>query len=179
MRKTLVAVVLLLASSGFVQAQDPGSEGREAMKKLNFLVGQWKGEGSVQMGPGQRLTVSAIESVQLRLGGEVLLIEGFGKNKPEGNQPEVAGHDALAFLYYDAKAKIYKFQAHRAGGIHVDTEAKVTDRGFEWGFQNEHAGTLRFTMKLTDKGEWFEVGEMSRDGKTWHRFLEMTLQRVK
>jgi hypothetical protein len=179
MRKRLVALVLLFASSGFAPAQNPGSEGREAMKKLNFLVGQWKGEGWVQMGPGQRQTVNAVESVQFRLGGEVLLIEGLGTSKTEGNEPAVAGHDAIAFLYYDAKAKVFRFQAHRAGGIHVDSEAKVTDRGFEWGFQNEHAGTLRFTMKLTEKGEWLEVGEMSRDGKTWYKFLEMTLQRVK
>jgi len=179
MRKTIVALVLLFASSSFAQTQAPTSEGREAMKKLNFLVGRWKGEGWVQFGPGQRQMVNAIESVQPRLGGEVLLIEGLGKTKTEGNQPEVTGHDAIAFLYYDAKAKIFKFQAHRAGGLAVDCEAKVTDRSFEWGFQDEHAGTLRFTMKLTDKGEWFEVGEMSRDGKTWHKFFEMTLQRLK
>ena len=34
-------------------------------------------------------------------------------------------------------------------------------------------------MKLTDKGEWFERGEMSQDGKTWRQFHEMTLQKVK
>jgi hypothetical protein len=179
MRKILVALVLLFASSGLAQAQAANSEGREAVKKLNFLVGQWKGEGWVQFGPGQRQTVSAIESVQVKLGGEVLLIEGLGRNRTEGNQPEVTGHDAIAFLYYDAKARVFRFQAHRAGGLAVDSEAKVTDRSFEWGFSVERAGMFRFTMNLTDKDEWFEIGETSRDGKTWHKFLEMTLQRVK
>lgn len=179
MKKAIGLLVLFLVSSALVQAQTPDAAGREAMKKLSFLIGQWKGEGWVQMGPGQRHVVSAVETVQTRLGGEVLLVEGLGKNKEEGNQPQVTGHDAIAFLYYDTKAKIYRFQTHRAGGLAIDSEAKLIDRGFEWGFQDERAGTLRFTMKLTDKGEWFEIGEASRDGKTWFKFFEMTLQKVK
>lgn len=179
MKKIVIASMLVLFSLASVQAQTPGSEGREAMKKLSFLIGQWKGEGWAQMGPGQRQTLTALETVQSRLGGEVLLIEGLGKNKAEGNQPEVIGHDAIAFIYYDEKAKLFRFQAHRAGGIVVDTEAKLNDRGFEWLLPNEHGGTVRFTMKLNDKGEWFEIGEASRDGKTWYKFMEMTLQRVK
>jgi hypothetical protein len=178
MRKTIGALLLCVMSSASMQAQTPNSEAREAMKRVSFMIGQWKGEGWAQFGPGQRQTVTALESVQLRLGGEVLLIEGLGKNK-DANHTDVVGHDALAFLYYDEKARIFRFQAHRAGGIHVDTEAKLIDRGFSWSFQDERAGTLRFTMKLTDKGEWFEIGEASRDGKSWFKFFEMTLQRVK
>lgn len=179
MRKAIVVLALLFALPNLLPAQTPVSEAQQAMKKLNFLVGQWKGEGWVQFGPGQRQTVNATETVQSRLGGEVLLIEGLGKSKGEGNQPEMTGHDAIAFFYYDSKAKVFRFQAHRAGGLAIDSEAKVTDRTFEWGFQDERAGTIRFTMKLTDKDEWFEIGEFSQDGKTWHKFLEMTLQRVK
>jgi hypothetical protein len=34
-----------------------------------------------------------------------------------------------------------------------------------------------FTIKRTDKDEWHEMGETSRDGKSWHQFFEMVLHR--
>lgn len=40
-------------------------------------------------------------------------------------------------------------------------------------------GDIRFTITLTEKDEWHEAGEFSRDGKNWIEFFEMTLQRVK
>ena len=174
-------VVMLLSLLGTpLMAQAPNTVAVEQMKKLSFLVGQWKGEGWVQYGPGQRVTAAATETVQSRLGGEVLLIEGLGRNKDNpGTKMEVNGHDAIALIFYDVKTGTFRFQAHKGGGTSVDTELKVTQGGFQWGFQDERAGTLRFTMKLTDKGEWFEEGEMSRDGKTWHKFLETKLERVK
>jgi hypothetical protein len=31
---------------------------------------------------------------------------------------------------------------------------------------------------VTEKGEWNEVGEFSRDGEKWMQFFEMTLTKV-
>lgn len=56
----------------------------------------------------------------------------------------------------------------------------VTDKGFIWGFKEPQRGVeVKYTMKLTDKGEWHEIGEYSLDGKTWTKIIEMTLSRVK
>ncbi len=41
------------------------------------------------------------------------------------------------------------------------------------------AGKTRFTITHTDKDEWSESGEATGDGKSWHKFFEMTLHRVK
>ena len=177
--KQLSVVLFLFLLHAPLSAQTPNATASEQMKKLDFLVGQWRGEGWIEYRPGQRVTVVATESVQRRLGGEVLLVEGIGRNKIENEKSELTGHDAIALMFFDSKTGTFRFQAHRARGTSVDTELKVTQGGFEWGFQDERAGTLRFTMKLTDKGEWFEIGEMSRDGKTWYKFVETTLQRVK
>jgi hypothetical protein len=35
----------------------------------------------------------------------------------------------------------------------------------------------RFTITLTPAGEWWEIGEFSRDGTTWTKFFEMTLKK--
>jgi len=48
----------------------------------------------------------------------------------------------------------------------------------EWGFQTPQGGRVRYTIKLTDQGDWFEIGEFSADEKNWRKFFEMTLQRV-
>ena len=51
------------------------------------------------------------------------------------------------------------------------------DGGIEWGFRSEEGGvTVRFTIQF-DAQRWHEVGEMSADGKSWNKFLEMTLER--
>jgi hypothetical protein len=31
-------------------------------------------------------------------------------------------------------------------------------------------GRMRYTIKLNEKGEWFEVGEMTQDGQTCRSF---------
>jgi hypothetical protein len=64
-------------------------------------------------------------------------------------------------------------------GQSVDAEAKFTDAGFQWGFQAAPTLHMRYTVKLNDKSEWFEIGEMSQDGTSWRKFHEMTLQKVK
>ena len=176
--KTLSVVFSLLLLHTPVPAQAPNAAQMDEMKKVSFLVGQWKGEGWIDFGQGQRRFIES-ESVQSKLGGQVLLIEGLGKASADGKETGATVHNAIALISYDEKSKVFRFQAHQAGGRSVDTEAKVTDGALEWGFSDERAGTIRFTIKLTDTGKWFEVGEGSRDGKTWHKFFEMTLQRVK
>ncbi len=56
--------------------------------------------------------------------------------------------------------------------------ARVSENTLVWGFENPRAGTIRFTIKLNEKGQWFEIGEISRDGKAWQKFFKMTLSRT-
>jgi hypothetical protein len=151
----------------------------EAMKKLAGWVGDWKGTGWAAMGPGQRQEFTINEKVQRKIGGTVLLIEGLGKSRKEGASEDVVVHDALAVVSYDEKAKRYRWRAHDIRGQALDVEPKLIDGGVEWGLKIDEAGvSIRFTIKLDEK-RWHEVGEASRDGKTWNQFLEMTLERQK
>ncbi|HSE98545.1 MAG TPA: hypothetical protein VLD57_09800 [Blastocatellia bacterium] len=176
-------VLVCIVSFGSIYslaAQAPGSPAAqiEEMKKISFLVGEWEGEGWTEMVPGQRRTSPIREVVQSKLGGLVLVVEGLGKRKDPGKSEETVTHNALGFLYYDEKAKLYRMKSFLADGRTVDAEAGFTDNGFQWWFKAQTV-SIRYTVKLTEKGEWFETGEMSFDGKTWRQFHEMTLQRVK
>lgn len=161
------------------QGPTPPTAQLEAMKKLDWLVGQWKGESWTEFVPGQRRTSSGIETVQSKLGGLLLVIEGLHKSKPPGKEVEVITHQALAVLSYDESEKRYHFRAYEAGGRFVDAEAKAPDgRTLEWGLDTPR-GRICYTIKRTESDQWFETGEISSDGKAWQKFFEMTLQRVK
>ncbi len=144
----------------------------DAMKKLAFWAGKWSGTATVQMGP-QKHTTSIDETIEYRLGGFVMHVQGLGKQ--EGR----AIHDALAVVSWDDAKKQYRFQSWRMpGGVVVDTELKLTgEKSVEWGFQMGPM-RLRFHMTVKDSGEWFEYGEASQDGVKWQKFHEMTLWRV-
>ena len=78
-----------------------------------------------------------------------------------------------------AFAKRYRWEAHDLRGQAITVEPKLIDGGLEWGFRSGERGpTVRFTIKFDEK-RWHEVGEVSTDGKTWNKFLEMTLERQK
>src|SRR5437868_9229556 len=92
---TLVCVLPVALS-----AQPPASGQRAEMKKLDWLVGEWKGAGWIQMGPQGRKEFAITETVQGKLDGLVLLIEGQGKSKEDGSTV----HTALALASYDERA---------------------------------------------------------------------------
>lgn len=155
-------------------AQTPASGQRAEMKKLDWLVGHWKGTGWIQMGPQGRQEFTQTETIQGKLDGLVLVIEGEAKSKEDGSTI----HTALAFVSYDEPAKTFRWRAFTAEGRQTDAEAKVGADTLEWGLQTPR-GRMRYIIKLNEKGEWFEVGEMTQDGQTWRQFFEMTLQRQK
>ncbi|HEX8847146.1 MAG TPA: hypothetical protein VF791_21055 [Pyrinomonadaceae bacterium] len=160
------------------QAQAPSPEAQLGeMKKLDYMVGQWKGSGWIQ-GQGGRQTFAGTETVQSKLNGLALLVEGKFTGKLPGKDVEGVVHETLAVLSYDEKTKSYRFRTYLATGMTGDQEAKLVEGGWQWGFQFP-GGNVRYTIKVKAKDEWFEIGEYSQDGKSWQKFFEMTLQRVK
>jgi hypothetical protein len=179
-RVVVPAVFLLAAVPAAAQPPGDGAAHREAMKKLDFLVGRWEGEASITLGPTGKQTIKQTEEVEYRLGGTVMLIEGKGTGKLPGKGEEGLVFNALAVVSYDAGEKRYMIKAYRAEGQAVDAILTLIDKGFVWGFlEPKQRGQVRYTMNLTEKGEWHEVGEYSSDGKEWTKFFEMTLTRVK
>jgi hypothetical protein len=174
---TLVAVVFVASTS--VAADPPGAAHRQAMKKLDFLAGKWAGEATMQTGKGPPIKVKQSEDVQFKLGGVVLIIEGTGVGKQKDTEAEGIVFNALATISYDAETKKYKMRAHRMEGPSVDPEITITENGFVWGFTPPKSKVqIRYTATVKDD-KWTEIGEFSLDGKTWTKFLEMNLKRVK
>jgi hypothetical protein len=177
---TRLALLALFLLTPVASAQQPGAANRDAMKKLDHLVGKWKGEATATLGPKGALKMTQTEDVQFKLDGVVLAVEGIGKGKRPGAEEEAVLFHAYAIMSYDAQAKKYKVRAYRVEGQSVDADLTLNEKGFVWGFKEPARGVeVKYTMTLTPEGEWNEVGEYSQDGKTWTKFMEMTLTRVK
>jgi hypothetical protein len=166
-RLTMVLVALFCATFAY---------GADEMSKLDWLVGEWKGEASVRMGPGKPETIAQTEKVTPRAGGKVLLVEGLGRNSAGA-----VVHDAIAFISWDKTKNTYRFIGHVAQQESVDTTLDMTaPNTFVWSLDTPNGGKMRFTIRQTEKGEWNEIGEFSPDGGTkWFKSLEMTLTKSK
>lgn len=174
LKKIGLAAILLFACASIVCAQEmPNADAqRGEMKKLESLAGQWKGSGWIQQG-AKRETFTGTETVQRKLDGLALLVEGKFTN-PEGK----VIHETLAVIAFDPKAKGYRFRTYLASGMSGEHDLKLLADGYEWGFQVP-TGTIRYIIK-TNNDVWLETGEFSRDGgKTWMKFFEMKLDKVK
>jgi len=147
-----------------------------AIGKLDWLVGKWAGEGWIEFRPGERRTFRQTEIVQPKAGGTVLTIEGHGTTKNEGTNAVVL--DAFTVVSYNAKEKEYRWHSNTDKGYTTDVEVKVGERWFEWAVEAPGFG-MRYRMTLNEKGEWFEIGEMSREGQPARKFFEMTLRRAR
>src|SRR5713226_2784678 len=58
-------------------AQTATSPQVEGMKKLDFLAGEWKGEGWISFGPGKPHTFTQTETIKAKLGGMKCSIKAF------------------------------------------------------------------------------------------------------
>ena len=173
----------ILAAAGLsfafmpVHAQHAPNASSQAMHKLGYLVGDWRGKASVIVGPGGPVEASQHEVVEWAAGGTVLTIAGLGTIIDGGAERVV--HDAFATIWWDAEANRYRMRAHLANGQAVDAEPVVGADTLVWGFHHPQAGQLRYTITLTADGDWHEIGERSADGKTnWMKIIEMRLTKA-
>ena len=166
----LLCLCLSLAACAAAQRKPDLAAQREAMKKLSFLAGKWSGNALVTRGPGEPLRIRQSEEVQYKLDGLALLVEGTGRNA-EGQ----IVFQALAVISYDEAARTYRFRSYN-DGRYLDTELKVSPRGFAWGFA---AGPVRVNnaMRINEKGESEETTEAVRGSAAPMRMVEMKLER--
>ncbi len=187
--KLRLAVLLLSGAVSAVSAQTPappaasgpprgmptGDAERAAMAKLDMMVGRWEGSGWMDFGSGKN-TFQGSETVQKKLRGVALLVEGDFTGKLGSSGQEGPVHTTLGVISYDAKTRTYRFASWLANGSAGERELKLTADGWQWELQTP-AGRMRYTTRFTAT-EWLEIGERTTDGTTWNKFFEMTLRKA-
>lgn len=163
---SLLLSCCLISICTFAQMGGTDQESKEAMGKLAFIEGEWKGEGWMMGQDGQKNPFSQTEDISFKLDGTALLIEG------KGTDGDRTIHDALAIVTYNKKDKNYSFQSYLANGMAGKFKAELIDDKFYW----YPMGNMRYIIFLNEEGQWKEIGEM-KQGENWFQFFEMTLDK--
>ncbi len=153
---------------------------KSELRKVDFLVGTWKGKGWIMMGRDGRKNFTITEKVQPKLNGEIVVVDGLGKSKDEKTGVERIIHQAYGVFYFDSKTKKLKFRFYKADGAEGETTPIFFENKMVWQLDvPEYGVTTKFTEYINEKGNWLETGEVTRDGgKTWFKFFEMELSKV-
>jgi hypothetical protein len=171
---TIAALFMGVATSQVLAQGD-----LEKMKVFEPWVGTWKGEGAMQMGPGEPKKSSVTENIVFKLGGMVLQVEGTGTVMNASTNQEMIVHQALGIISFDKASGQYKFKTYLKDGKSADAWLNVKgDNTYEWGFDVPNR-KIRYTIVIDpSKKTWREVGETSADGMSWMKFFEMNLTKT-
>jgi len=149
----------------------------EKMKALSFLVGQWEGSGRIQVPGGPLVAANARENVQYRLSGQALLVEGLGTRKAEDGKTDQTVHESIGLITWDMTKEKYVMHAMTSKAGSVEPTIEVSEKTLVWSFKTNTGNTIRYTIKINDKGQWVEDGEWTIKGEKWLKFFEMTLDK--
>ncbi len=172
---TLAALLILFPANACAEETEPAAAdpGLEAMARLGDLIGKWQGSGWMRRGPGEPHHTTSLETVEPRLDGRILVVEGLHHAKDD---PSQVVHHAFGVISHDPESGQYRFQTHLANGRSGDHEMRLEGEDILW-FIDSPRGKIRYTIRIQD-GEWHESGEFSADGENWQEFFGMDLKRT-
>ncbi len=169
----IMLAAMLVVSPVMAQQHNPQAliaAQKEAMAKLAFMDGVWRGPAWTILPNGDKHEITQTERVGPLLDGSIKLVEGRGYMANGAT-----GFNAFAVVTYDVAKGTYSMRSHAMGYI-GDYALKPTADGFSWEIQ---AGPMlmRYVATIKD-GTWYEVGDRIMPGKEPVRFVEMKLKRV-
>ncbi|MBK7232920.1 MAG: hypothetical protein IPH93_11840 [Saprospiraceae bacterium] len=171
MKKTLLAFTLILSSFVFVNAQSE-------INPLSFMVGEWKGTGSMMTRGGKQFT-DITETVVCKLDCAVLSVDGLGTKLDSTTGKQIIVHDAFGIISKDPKSNKWIMRAYKKGEV-IDAEIIIVgEKVIRWELAiPNNGGTMRFTTDFTSPDKWKGIGEYSTDGINWMIMMQTELTKV-
>ena len=173
---TTISAAVVIGSGTLAAAQGPPNPAeriaaeREAIAKLSFMDGIWRGPAWSITPSGQRHDLTQTERIGPFLDGSVKVIEGRGY-MADGK----IGFNAFGTISWSPETQKYTLHSYAMGQV---GDFALTPRadGYVWEIP---AGpmTIRYTATIKD-GKWREVGEQIAPGKDAVQIFEMNLTRV-
>jgi hypothetical protein len=143
---------------------------REAMRRLAFMDGVWRGTAWIMLPSGVKRTGTQTERIGPFLDGSVKVIEGRGY----GEDGKLI-FNAFGTIFYNPATRAYTLHSHAQGNV-GDFALTPTSDGYVWEIP---AGSMTIRYTAVIKGSaWHEVGDRIMPGKEPVRFFEMNLKRV-
>jgi|GEM_PF-495284 len=178
-RMTGILLIVLVCSILVSAQEQPGKEQISAMRKLNFLTGNWKGSGWIFLRNGQRSEFNEKENIKWKLDSLLLVIEGLGTNNNSNGGETRTVHNAYAIVYYNNQTGNYHWQSFISSGQSMLSNASlINDSTLVWQMDISPQMKIRYTIAVSGGKIWNEIGEMSNNGKDWNKFFGMNLTRA-
>ena len=138
-----------------------------AMEKLNFLVGNWAGEGVSYSSDGMVSEYYDEEFVRYDLDGQILLINA------RGSRDGKTSYQLHTVIYFDSKAGHYIYSPYSAKGTRPFT-CDLIGQQFICYTQSRD---FRLIFQRLPNGKWNEYGER-KNGDIWRKTFETKLSTV-
>lgn len=152
----MVTLVAFIALAPLQSAQTNPTV--EAMKKIEWMVGDWVGTGWQESG-GKRTEYKAHEIIEKKAGGAVI-VDTLKHWIGDEAKPEKVVFEGFGVFRYDENAKTYEFVDHFAtGGVQKNTFQLVDGKLVS---TLEAGITLEVSVK---DGVWTEVATREVNGK--------------
>ena len=167
-----IAVLCTLALSTPLAGQEFAL--KPPVDQLAWMVGEWEGPATSRRGP-ETHTLRQTERVEVQSGGMTIAVRGRGYERMADGSEKVT-YEAFAMIFRERDGSL-ALRAFSMEGQYIDPAIVMTPDGLIWSFDDPRIGKVRYTTTHTPADEWHEIGEWSRDGVTWTKFMEMTLHR--
>ncbi|MEN2280765.1 hypothetical protein AAGF08_01415 [Algoriphagus sp. SE2] len=166
MKNTIFLWMFCLPLMVNAQNYDLNLEARNEVKKLDFLLGEWCGSGWMLNQSREKMNFEQNETVQLKINGTGILIEGIGTSEGQ------IVHNALAVITMAEGNGAYNFDSFLQSNQHGTFKAELIEDVLYW-YPTEN---VRYVTRINERGQWFEIGE-AHVGENWYQFFEMTLDK--
>jgi hypothetical protein len=148
---------------------------REALQRLDFLIGSWQGTAQLLRGPGVVVDLDQTERAEYRLDGLVLLIEGVGRDRVTGT-PLL---QAFGLVTYDDERSTYRMRAFNDGRfLETDVALIESGLGMSWGFALDDIST-HSVLRISDDGAWTERAELTIGCTPPKTLLNLSVRRTR
>jgi hypothetical protein len=159
-------LVLMAVSAHAQMGQTPAPE----LKKLDFMTGDWKSEGTMNPAPGMPGGKFSITSHVDWMDGNFFLVD-----HSDMDMGQMGKGKELSVMGYDSDRKVYTYTAFNSMGEAESATGTVDGDTWTWLSDEHFGGTTmkgRFTMKVLSPTSYSMKFELSPDGKDWTTAME-------
>jgi len=152
-----ITTVLLIMYLGFQSPNAFAQETeKEAMAKLSFLMGNWKGQSTGFTDGKPTSSVEAYEKIQYLLDGNILTLDL--------DSPNLQLHTVITYNLEERTYYYHPFTKNRAGKY----KGQYTDGQFMVYFDENR----RLIFEKTEQGAFHEYGEKRTPNGNWVKYFE-------
>ncbi len=157
MKLKLSLILCFLITAFSLQAQTE----KEALSKLSFMIGNWKGTSFSFSEKGTKST-EVTEDIDYKMNGCLVILDV--------KSPWIELHTIIS---YSVKDQCYYYHPFSKKGLRDKYKSNFEDNVFRVYFSKER----RLTFTLTKEGYFHEFGENLKDGK-WKKYFEDILKPI-